>query len=60
MESMSAKWEEMFGVRGEEVGEEVKVKKPRKTPGRNISFLLYGFTLHNRIVPSLDPDASNI
>lgn len=29
VESMSAKWQEMFGVK-EEVGEGVKVKKPRK------------------------------
>lgn len=30
VESMSAKWEEMFGVKGEVVLEEVKVKKARK------------------------------
>jgi len=30
VESMSAKWEEMFGVKEEVVVEEVKVKKPRK------------------------------
>ncbi len=30
VESMSAKWEEMFGVKEEVVAEEVKVKKPRK------------------------------
>ncbi len=27
---MQAKWDEMFGVKEEEVVEEVKVKKPRK------------------------------
>ena len=30
VESMSAKWEEMFGVKEEVIAEEVKVKKPRK------------------------------
>jgi glycosidase len=30
VESMSAKWEEMFGIKDEEVVEEVKVKKPRR------------------------------
>jgi hypothetical protein len=30
VESMSAKWEEMFGVKEEVVVEEVKVKKPRR------------------------------
>ncbi len=30
VESISAKWEEMFGVKDEVVAEEVKVKKPRK------------------------------
>jgi glycosidase len=30
VESMSAKWEEMFGVKEEIVAEEAKVKKPRK------------------------------
>lgn len=30
VESMQAKWEEMFGERKEEVVEEVKIKKPRK------------------------------
>jgi len=32
VESMQAKWEEMFGEKKEEVVEEVKVKKPRKKP----------------------------
>ena len=30
VESMSAKWDEMFGVKDQVVVEEVKVKKPRK------------------------------
>ena len=30
VESMQARWEELFGVKEEEVVEEVKVKKPRK------------------------------
>ena len=30
VESMQAKWDEMFGVKKEEVVEDVKVKKPRK------------------------------
>jgi hypothetical protein len=30
VESMQGKWNEMFGVKEEEVVEEVKVKKPRK------------------------------
>jgi len=30
VESMQAKWEEMFGEKKEEVVEKVKVKKPRK------------------------------
>jgi len=30
VESMQAKWDEMFGEKKEEVLEEVKVKKPRK------------------------------
>src|SRR5687768_4666989 len=30
VESLQAKWDEMFGIKDEEVLEEVKVKKPRK------------------------------
>lgn len=30
VESMSAKWDEMFGEKKEEVAEEVNIKKPRK------------------------------
>src|SRR5215216_7239715 len=32
VESLQAKWDEMFGVKEEEVVEEVKAKKPRKKP----------------------------
>ena len=33
MESMQAKWEEMFGEKEEKAVEELKVKKPRKKAG---------------------------